>query len=326
VQRIVFEQPRHVSVHSCNPRSLAAGEVRVVTECSLISNGTERLALSGDFELNSHWARWVRYPFYPGYATIGRVIEIQGAVIGASLGDLVALRVPHASEHIVRASECIPVPKSIEVETAAWFAVARIAFLGVWAAQASLHSDVLVIGGGIVAQWVVRWLKYKTTGMVSILAKEPNHINAAVAGGASRTILGSTQDHNIDTINQCLGWVPDIIIDCTADPEVLAWSLAIVRDYGRIVLLGDPGFPSKRCITPNALRRAITVVGTHDRCTYARWTNHEVAKHFFANAAAPGFSTETLRSAVYSGLDAKHAYEHLEGSHRELGMFFHWNR
>ena len=67
-RQIFFTGPRQVEVQEVQVPPPAPGEVQIRTRKTLISTGTEGLALSGNFAQGTHWADWVKYPFQPGYS------------------------------------------------------------------------------------------------------------------------------------------------------------------------------------------------------------------------------------------------------------------
>ena len=158
-RQIVFTGKNECSLIERESMSLASGSVRVRTLTSLISTGTETIVLSRKFAPGTHWDDWVKYPFYPGYAAIGEVVEVGAEVVNLKPGMKVATRQSHGSEHVVAVSDCYLVPKEIDSSEAAWFALAKIAFMGVKAGRVGLGSRVLIVGGGPIGQMALRWCR-----------------------------------------------------------------------------------------------------------------------------------------------------------------------
>ena len=88
-----------------------------------MSTGTEGIALRRLFDDDSHWAPFAQYPFDPGYAVVGVVTEVGDGVEGFTLGQRVVTRAPHASEHVMSALMCTPVPDEVASPEAAWATV-----------------------------------------------------------------------------------------------------------------------------------------------------------------------------------------------------------
>jgi threonine dehydrogenase-like Zn-dependent dehydrogenase len=324
MERILFPAPNKVLMEEFSPAPLKKNEVQIKSIYSLVSNGTEKTALAGRFAVGSHWDQWVRYPFAPGYATVGTVIKVGDAHLTSLIGNRVAIRAPHASHHVVRQDDCIPIPLSVPLDQAVWFALARIGFLGAWAAQPLPGSVVLVVGGGPVAQMLTRWISALNVSVIAMLTRDLRRMVAGKEGGIHILLEGRTSDHCSSAIVKAIGRRPDVVIDCTDDASVLSWALSVVADYGRIVLLGDPGAPSERRLTADTLLRGISIVGTHDRCTYGQWTNRSVATEFFRMFSADKFKLDGLCSHQFHGRDALNAYNVLLNTPGLLGLRFQW--
>jgi hypothetical protein len=75
-RNIVFIGKDEVTVSTEVVREPGPGEVLIRAKKTLISTGTEGICLSRLFEAGSHWDRWVKYPFYPGYSMVGQVAAV----------------------------------------------------------------------------------------------------------------------------------------------------------------------------------------------------------------------------------------------------------
>ncbi|HKR95027.1 MAG TPA: alcohol dehydrogenase catalytic domain-containing protein, partial [Candidatus Angelobacter sp.] len=127
------------------------------SRASLISTGTELTAFAHRFERGTHWESWVKYPFLPGYATVAQIEKVGKNIRNAKVGDRVVIRAPHASHHVVKKTQITFVPSTISDEEGVWFAMAKIAFAGLLAANLQTGARVAVIGAGPLGQMVVRW-------------------------------------------------------------------------------------------------------------------------------------------------------------------------
>ena len=94
--RIVFGGPRQTHLEDVDPPEAGPGQLVARALVSLISTGTECIALSAAFEPDTSWANWVRFPFYPGYSMIGEVVSVGPGVHQIKPGQRVAARKPHA--------------------------------------------------------------------------------------------------------------------------------------------------------------------------------------------------------------------------------------
>ena len=67
----------------------APGKLLVRSRTSLISTGTECICYRSEMDEGSHWAGWVKYPFYLGYSNVGEVVEVGDGAEGYAIGDRV---------------------------------------------------------------------------------------------------------------------------------------------------------------------------------------------------------------------------------------------
>ncbi len=156
-RRLFFPAAQQVGIESFDLPAVAEGEVRVRTEYSLMSTGTENIVFNRLFDPGTHWDSWVKYPFHPGYCVVGTVEESRSTEFAA--GDRVALRSGHQSQSVVPGAKCTRIPDAVDFRDALWFALAKIAFHGALVASHYLGDTVLVIGAGPIGQMSVRWAK-----------------------------------------------------------------------------------------------------------------------------------------------------------------------
>src|SRR5258708_40071531 len=85
-RRIVFHGEGQVACEAFTPAACGPAQVQVRSESTLMSTGTELIALHRVFETGSDWDRWVRHPFHPRYACRGRIPALRSGGCGLRLG------------------------------------------------------------------------------------------------------------------------------------------------------------------------------------------------------------------------------------------------
>lgn len=293
--------------------------------CSLMSTGTENIVFNRAFDPGTHWERWAgRYPFYPGYALVGRVDEVGAAVEGLATGVMVACRPPHASLAVLPASECVPVPPGIEPPLAAWFALAKIAFVGARAADYRTGERVLVIGAGPIGQMSLRWAHIAGAQTVVVVDPLAARLELARAGGASATICASSADIGGDVRRASGGQLPAKVIDTTGNSDVFAQALALVADRGRLVLIGDSGRPQQQHLTSDCITRGLTIVGAHD-AHISRAEEPAIYRLFFDLLGDGRFRLDGLNTHIFSPGRCTDAYALANARRAEtMGIIFDW--
>ncbi len=71
-KRLVFNKKQKVELEEYNIPVLKNNQIGIKNLYSLMSTGTENIVYNCDFAPGTHWDAWVKYPFYPGYACVGR--------------------------------------------------------------------------------------------------------------------------------------------------------------------------------------------------------------------------------------------------------------
>ncbi|MEX0777867.1 MAG: zinc-binding alcohol dehydrogenase [Phycisphaeraceae bacterium] len=342
VRRISFTGKQQVELQTCEPASLGAGDVRVRGLYSLMSTGTENIVFNRLFEPGTHWDQWVKYPFYPGYAMIGQVIEIGGQVSQRQVGQIVALRRGHASETTLAWDATFPVPAGVDLRQATWFALAKIASHGARVAEHALDQSVAIVGAGPVGQMSVRWAHAAGVRRLVVVDMVEGRLALARAGGATATCALPVDQAKDQVWAACdhparhatppgaaksaaAEAGPDVVIEVTGHPAVFAPSLALPRKFGTVVLLGDAGAPAGQHLTPDVITRGLHIVGAHDGHNDDQWNNAIAIARFFELVRDGRFPLDGLITHTFKPGQAAQAYELANTRRSEtMGILFDW--
>jgi threonine dehydrogenase-like Zn-dependent dehydrogenase len=297
----------------------------------LISRGTELMAYRGDFEDPSHWSEWVEYPFHPGYGLVGTVSEIGREVRTVQLGDRVAVNAPHASECVVGEDRLYLVPPDVAAEDAVWFALCSIALQGVRRADLRLGMNVLVFGAGPLGSLLGRWSILAGARAVVAVGLR----NDRRAWASDRFPIHYVTLESFDSFEQALRDTGtekfQVAIDATASDHGLLQCGRAVDDGGRVVAVGDPGFPSQRVAPALLLPKELEVVGAHEdgiSRSPDHWSGYRQNVEFFFDCVRTGrIAVRDLTTAFYPFRDAPAAYSAMSaGDQRETGgILIHWD-
>jgi 2-desacetyl-2-hydroxyethyl bacteriochlorophyllide A dehydrogenase len=323
--RVRFTGKQAVSLEAFDLQPPAPGEVVVRTRFSLMSTGTENIIFNRLFEPGTHWDAWVKYPFYPGYAALGTVESVGSGVTDPHEGQRVVVRRGHASRHVLLARDCYPVPDSLDSRSAAWFALAKIAFMGARAAQYSLGDSVLIIGAGPVGQMSVRWARAAGLRVIVAVDRFEGRLDLAARGGATAVVGKAIHEAERDIRAANGGNLTRVVIDGTGNQDVFSAALKMAADHGRVVVLGDTGTPSGQHLTPDLITRGLTVGGAHDGHVDAQWSESAITRLFFDLAVSGRFDLEGLISHTFAPDDCIKAYETANTRREEtMGILFDW--
>jgi len=326
-QRLVFTGKQQVSLESFEPDHVSSGHVRVKSICSLVSTGTENICFNRLFEPGSHWDRWVKYPFYPGYSTVAQVEAVGEGVTQFKAGDRVVTRRGHASHHIVAAEQCYLCPNEIDTRDAAWFALAKITAMGAKAAQYQLGDSVVIIGAGPIGQMSVRWAAAAGAQKIIVADMVELRLKMALAGGATHTVARPI-DQALEEIKAANGGLqPRLVIDTTGNETVFTHALQLAARFGRVVVLGDTGMPTHQHLTSDVITRGLTIVGAHDGHETPEWNSTRILSLWFDLMKSKRFNVAGLNTHTFAPAECAKAYEVCNTQRGQtMGIVFDWSR
>lgn len=257
-QSVLFPRAGEVTVDEVELAEPGPHEVLCRARASLVSTGTELTCLAGDFDPRSFWAEWVQYPFSPGYSMVSEVVQVGSRVTTLSAGDRVFSYTPHATAFVLGADEATLLPAEVSDEQAVWSSLAVTTQWAVRRAAITLGEVVAVVGLGLLGQLLVRYLRI--AGARRIIAIDTDAARGALArdGGADEVLSISAEE-----AAETLAGTVDAVFDVTGHPAVLAPASELVRELGRLVLVGDAPRPSLQHLGPRVVRNGISVIGVH---------------------------------------------------------------
>ena len=323
------DQVRVVDEESLAPPG--AGEIVVHTTRTLISTGTEGIVLGRKFSAGTHYDNWVKYPFRPGYSHVGRVGVTGDGVTEFRAGDRVATRGPHSSQVLVKAAHAVRIPDPVSDDDATWTALGKIAQIGVRAAEHRMGDAIAVIGLGLVGQLVTQYVRLM--GAAEVIAIDPAEMRLTMAKSHGAThALALRADQAVAEVKRLTNdRGARVVYDVTGHPAVFPEALKMAADHGRVVLLGDTGTPELQHLTPDVIRRGLTIVGAHDRHGPAdptpgvAWDARRTFELFLNYLARGQMRVTDLVTHRFNPDQAPQAYAMLEKERdRAMGVLFEW--
>ncbi len=226
---VLFTAPSVVTVAPVNIPDAAPGELLIETEASVISPGTEGRCLRGNQPGS------VPFPFIPGYATVGRVIQAPGpsdVPVGsrvlcggtrrANVGIQWGGQVSHA---VVPADSVVIVPEGVDPAMAALVKILAIALRGVRVSQTEPGQSVAVIGLGLIGTLSARLHQHFGARVLGLDSSSARVRKAEDAGLTAKIPSGSLEE----SVRSYFGAGADVVVDATGNPSVLSHSLSAAR-------------------------------------------------------------------------------------------------
>lgn len=322
-RRLVFTGKQEVALEEFAVADPGPGEVLVRSRRTLMSTGTENIVFNRAFAPGTHWDNWVKYPFHPGYCAVGTIVACGEGVQGR-VGQQVALRSGHASHHVVAAEKALPID-GLDPAQAAWFALAKIAFMGARRAEYQLGDDVCVIGAGPIGQMSLRWAVAAGAGRVSVVDLEASRLALAGRGGATLTLAKPVPEALDELRAHHDGQLPRVVVDTTGNAAVFTQALGAARERGILVLVGDTGRPGEQHLSPDLIMKGLTIVGAHDIHDDAQWNNASITRLFTRLVQSGRFNLDGINTDVFSPEQCVEAYAAANTRRGStMGLVFNW--
>ena len=250
------------------------GAVRIQTQKSLISAGTERMLVEfsqanllqkarqqpekvkqvldkirtdGLMPTLETVFRKLDEPMPLGYCNVGIVTDVGPGVSDLCPGDLVANNGPHAEIVCVPQNLCAKVPQGVAPEDAAFTVLGSIALQGIRLVAPTLGERIVVFGLGLVGLMTVRLLRANGCNVLGV-DLNPNRLKLAQQSGAAVVDAAS----GADPIAAAAAWtegqgVDGVIVTAAAKTdEIMHQAAEMCRQRGRIVLVGVVGLNLRR--------------------------------------------------------------------------------
>lgn len=265
-----------VSVREVPPPALRRGGVLVATLSSLISAGTERnkielgeKSMLGKARARPELARQVvekarqdgvketyrtviqrlEAPNLLGYSAAGRVLSVAPDVPGIEVGDLVACSgagyANHAEVNFIPKNLIARVPDGVSADQAAYGTLGCIAMHGVRQSELGLGDRVLVVGLGLVGL-ITAQLARAAGARVFGTDLDPAACLLAESLGVERAVPRAGIETVIDEITGGVGVDAVVICAATASNDPIELAAQLVRNRGRVVLVGTVGLTLPR--------------------------------------------------------------------------------
>ncbi len=340
-----------------------AGSLLVATRVSLISAGTERQlvelaksSLAGKALARPDLVRRVitkaqreglaptlekvfaklDTPIPLGYSLAGSVIETGFGVADARAGDRVACAgagiANHAEINAVPKNLCVPIPKGVDDEEAAFVTVGAIALQGVRVAAPTLGERVVVEGLGLIGLLAVQLLKANGCRVLGFdpspertaLARELG-ADEAVSEGLIEAATAFTEGRGADAV---------IITASAKSSEPVNTAAELSRLKGRVVVVGSVGMELDReafykreldlrlsmSYGPGRYDPSYENEGHDYPFAYVRWTEQRNMQAFLELVAARRVTPKALVTHRFPIAEAEEAYRLMTDGTPHLGI------
>lgn len=166
---------------------------------------------------------------------------------------------------IISENRLTPIPEHTDMKVAALYGCAVTTGFGVIDNRANvrLGDDVIVFGAGGIGLNIVQGAALAGASTVVAIDRFANRLSLAKDCGATDTIDGSSEDP-WQRLNELFNSrAPDVFIDNTGNPDVIAAGYNLVSGSGRVVLVGVPKAGADTSLYTLPLHFGKGITGTH---------------------------------------------------------------
>jgi predicted dehydrogenase/threonine dehydrogenase-like Zn-dependent dehydrogenase len=350
-------QSGNVNVYAVPEPELRPGGILVRTAFSAVSSGTERATLNASSktilgkamsrpdlvkDLFSYARDHGIQAAYDkvqsrlgslsplGYSCSGIVEAIGAGVTEFQPGAAVACGgtgyANHSHINWIPRNLAVRVPSSVSLKVASLTTIGAIAMQGLRQAQVSFGESVIIIGAGLVGVLTVQLARAAGCRVIAV-DRASSRVQKATICGANLAVL--TSDASILSIIREFsryGVDAAIITAATDSAEPLELAAKVVRDRGRIVVVGDVNMgvsrsnvyhkelsvSMSRSYGPGRYDPAYEEAGNDYPIGYVRWTEKRNMEAFLDLLASGAVDISPLVEHCYPIDDAVRAYEELQ--------------
>lgn len=322
---VVFPAHSEIELTSKPMPELGPNEVRIKTECTLVSIGTELARLTASLGAEDP------FPFHPGYNNIGTIVEVGEEVDDRVIGDRVGTYGSHQQYVVTGYDGCHPVPADVDPEAAVYFTIGEIVMNGIRRSGLQFGEVPAVFGLGLLGQLTVRLCHLAGGHPVFGLDIATERLDYLPDSPA---VHGANPDSEtyLETIEaETAGRLADVAFEVTGIPEVIPDTFEVLDEQGRMVVLGSPRGTTEFDFNGNCHNPGHVIIGAHNGTHPATataqnpWTRPRHVELFFELVRAGRLQPTELTTHRLPYREAPETYETLlDDRTQSLGVVFEW--
>ncbi len=233
---VLFDSPDHVSTGTATLKECGPEELVCETLYSTVSPGTELRMLAG------HYGAEGKFPYVPGYSSVGRVVEVGTRAAGWKVGDLVnmrntapfadarALYGAHSNFKVVTTEgvdRAVRLPEGADPFDYVMTDLAAISLRGVEMAAPKGGETAVVIGQGMIGAMSAAWLAIHGCRVI-VVDLEKTRLERALNNGAAFAVSPDEPDL-LERLQVLCNGGADIVVEASGSPEGVETAFKLLR-------------------------------------------------------------------------------------------------
>ncbi len=340
---IVFTSVGKASLEAFEIPEPRAGEVLLENEYTVVSAGTERANLMNLPNTNGSEAAGQaldpgkKFPYYPGYCGIGKVVAVGEGVAQRVIGTRVLATWSGHRSHAIQALPTLTTVEDDRIDSldAALVPIAAMGLQGVRKLKLEFGESAMVIGLGLLGIFAVQ--AAVRSGAVPVIVSDfsKKRRELALSLGADYA-FSPDEAHLPEKIRELThGQGPDGIVEVTGSAKALQDALNFVAREGRVSLLGCTRVSDAPIDFYQQVHlRGVSLIGAHtsvrplhdSRPGY--WTEQDDYRALLSLIALKKFQVRPVVSEIVSPECAPDIYGRLanDPQNQPLGVVFDWRK
>lgn len=238
-KQIVFTKPNTAELLNKEIKQVSGTLVKVKTQFSTVSCGTERANIIGDPNVSASQSARVVFPRIPGYCSSGIVGEVGESVTSVKPGDRVAMYwSTHSEYNLLEEAQLVKIEDdNLSMQEAAVAFITTFPLAAIRKTRLEIGESVLIMGLGLLGQLGVKLAR--VAGAVPIVAVDPvkERREEALKNGADFA-FDPFEEGFADKVKEVTNGGANVCIEVTGVGSGLDGALDCMARFGRVALLG----------------------------------------------------------------------------------------
>ena len=328
IKQLVFPEKMTVEVEESElPDEPGRGEILLENSHSLISPGTE-LAMFTETHIGfpDPDFTYAKFPFRPGYASVGRAVRVGEGVEGIEEGDIVFARGRHASHSLISSSRpFFKLPVGLPCEHAPFASLLQIALTSVRLSEVRFGHTVVVFGQGLVGNFAAQLMR--ASGALRVIGVDtvPERLEISRACGIDIQINAAEEDAVQFIMDLTGGKGAPVVVEATGNPQVASSAMHSAAQMGKVILLGSPRGTAEVNLYFDLHRPGVSLIGAHagrqvDAAQFGDPDPYELSLEFMARNR---IEVSPVHTHTLPAFEADRAYRGLlEEKQTYMGVLF----
>lgn len=330
--RVCFPEVNKVELAEIELEKPETGAMLVENMYTMISPGTELALYTGLYaNLAKKGSAWAKYPVFPGYAAVGKVIIAPEDASFCS-GDIVFYPSKHGTRDWFDASLglAFDISDFKRPEFGVFTRFGQIAITSLRVADFQAGESVVVMGLGVIGNMAAQLFRLSGANVIGVDMVPGRR---CIAEQCDIKTLDPRDEQFRDALLDWTGGMgPQVVVDATGVPGVVNTALEIAAECGQVVLLGSPRGLSEVNLYGHVHVKGVSLVGAHERMQRmptrnrgGRWDRVANSRFVVQCIRNGSLKVEPLITDTFSPECIHEAYDKLCNSKEDtLGVLIDW--